>query len=224
MILSPLVLDLRDLGIGDSGSVRAEGLHASDIYSDLYMDLEPNRFKRDGPPPSPLLLETGLIVERIFEEGLARRCVETGQGQIIRPGEFTYEGNFEGTPFRCHYNPDLFIFDGETRVGEIKATWLSSKIDQTWTETVDAIREHVGEIEAALLNPKLEKYFCQLQLYLWFLKMRLGRLYIFFIAGDYSRPFKSQFVPVDVEFSQDELDLNAYVCLSHAQSKGLLRV
>lgn len=223
MILNPLALDLAtELHIGVSSGKRAEGLHASDIYNDLYQDLEPKRYVR-GSKPAPLLLETGLIVERVFEEGLARRCEETGHGQIIRPGEFSYNGNFEGVPYTIHYNPDLFIFNGETRVGEIKATWLSSKIKQEWTATLEAIQEHISEIELALMNPKLEKYFCQLMFYLWMLHMRLGRLYIFFIAGDYSRPFKSQFIPVDVEFSEDELSQNAYMLLAHAQSKGMLK-
>lgn len=222
MILSYIPLDIAAFNIGDSAAPRAAGLHASDIYNDLYKALEPKRFDRPGGPP-PILLETGLIFETALEEGLARRF-SSGQSheQIERPGELTYTGVYEDKPVEIHYNPDLFIYNGGFRIGEIKATWLSSKIEHEWLENAEAMEAHRDEIEAAFLNPKFDKYYTQLKLYSYFLKTKLGRLYICFIAGNYDRPFRTQVVPMDVEFNEDELFQNYCMCLNHAVYKGMI--
>lgn len=224
MILSPLILDLHSLGIGTSSSPRAEGLHASTIYNDLFQDLEPTRYKRDHLPP-PLLLETGLVFEQILEEGLRRRF-ETGQVGaefIERPGEFSHDDTFDGHPYTIHYNPDLFIYNGCLRVGEIKATWLSSHIEHEWLADEAAQRKYEDEIRQAILgNPKLDKYWCQLKFYCWFLKTQYGRLYPLFIAGNYTRPFTTQLIALDVKFSEDDLHQNYMMLMHHALHKGFI--
>lgn len=223
MILTPQSFDIRDFRIGESSGVRAEGLHASTIYGDYYQDAEPERFKRGSLPP-PLLLETGLIIESMFEEGLTRRFLANPQNneQIERPGEFTATGHFDGHPYTIHYNPDLLIFNGVLRLGEIKATWLSSKIPGEWIASPEAITEHIEDIREAFANPKLNKYWSQMLLYMKFLKTRFGRLYVFFIAGNYDRPFISQLIAIDVEFSQDEIDTEFAVLMYHAISKKMI--
>jgi len=220
MQITSLDLDLNLLGVGNSNSVRAEGLHASTIYNDLYKHLEPKRFT--GGTPAPLLLETGLILETALEEGLARRFEQAGGEDIKRPGEFTYEGEFDGHPLTIHYNPDLFIFNGVFRVGEIKATWLSSKIDHAWVDTPEHRVQHREDIQAAFLNPKFEKYYTQIKMYCRMLQTCYARLYVCFIAGDYSRPYKSQLVGVDLAFTQDELDQEWAMLMYHGIAKGLI--
>jgi hypothetical protein len=220
MIITPLDLDMSAIGVGQSGSVRATGLHASDIYDDLYKHLEPKRFK--GGTPAPLLLETGLILETALEDGLAKRFETAGGEDIKRPGEFTYEGPFDGYPVVIHYNPDLFIFNGCFRIGEIKATWLSSHIDHAWVDSPEARVLHKADIEAAFLNPKFDKYLTQLKMYCYMQHTTHGRLYVCFIAGDYTRPFKSQLVAVDLEFTQDELDQEWAMLMYHAIAQGLI--
>jgi len=223
MKLSTLTFDLASSGIGSSNSVRAAGLHASDIYNDLYKDLEPGRYnRREGPPP-PLLLETGLIFETALEEGLARRFASgASHEQIVRPGEFSYAYDFEGRKGTIHFNPDLFIYNTVFRIGEIKATWLSSKIEHDWLASPEAIESHREDIENAFLNPKLEKYYTQLKFYMKMLNTVYGRLYVCFIAGNYDRPFQTQLVGMDVEFTQDEIDQEYAGLMFHAVSKGML--
>jgi len=226
MLITPLSIDPASLHLGDSGSIRAPGLHASDIYNSYYQDIEPERYKRgDGELPPPLLLETGIIIENMLEEGLKRRFEKsTGAEQIERPGEFIYEGEWHGRPFNLAYNPDLFIYNGVgLRVGEIKGTWLSSHIPHAWLSSAESIAEHSGDIEAAIHgNEKLSKYWCQVMMYAYMIRSRFGRLYACFIAGDYSRPFKSQLVAVDVEFSEDELEHNWGSLMNFAVGKGLI--
>lgn len=223
MNLSHTPLDLRSLGIGESGSIRATGLHASDLYGSLYQQKEPDRYRSDGEPPPPLLLETGLTLENMLEEGLARKFATSGGEQIARPGEFTHSDVWQGHPVEIHYNPDLFIYNGVgLRIGEIKGTWLSSKIPQEWTASPEAYLRHAADIEAAMLNPKLDKYYTQIKFYCYMTKTRFARLYTFFIAGDYTRPFKSQMIVVDIEFSQDELDYEYATLMWHGVSTGLI--
>jgi len=224
MIITPLSINPESLKLGDSGSVRAPGLHASTIYNSLYQDLEPDRYKPNSPM-NPLLLETGIIIETMLEEGLRRRFAQsTSAEQIERPGEFTYEAQWEGLPVSISYNPDLFIYNGVgLRVGEIKGTWLSSHIRHEWITNEETMARHFEDIQEAIAsNGKLDKYWCQLQFYQKMINTRYGRLYACFIAGDYTRPFKSQLVAVDVEFSQDELDSNYARCMNHAVLRGMI--
>lgn len=202
MDIQELAVDLRVLGIGQSSGVRAEGLHASDIYGDFYQDHDPKRYKRGGEPP-PTLLETGLIFETMLEEGLKRRVVESeSAGTVERPGEFTHEDEVEGRPFKIHYNPDLLIFNGEFRVGEIKATWMSPT--------------------DAPYDPKFDKWHTQIKFYCYMLKTRFARLYAFFVNGTW----KPQPMPVlqiwDIEYSQDEIDFEYGMMIRHAVSKGMI--
>lgn len=229
MITIALPLDLDVIGIGSSTGNRAPGLHASTIYNDLYQDLEPERYVSDRTPP-PLLLEIGLILETSLEEGLKRRMAAAPGESIERPGEFTYASEFEGVPFECHYNPDLFIFNGEFRIGEIKATKMSPTIEgYKAPETAEIIKAfYRGDQAAAQLvatipfAKKFDKYWTQIKLYCFFQRTLFGRLYAFFINGTYKPDLDPVFLAWDVTFEMDELENNYSRCLYHALHKGMI--
>lgn len=194
-------LSLDVLRIGKSSGERAVGVHASDIYGSLYKQLDPKRFGRPGDPP-PFLLEMGLIFEQMLEEGLKRRfeAAETHE-QIERPGEFHHTDTWDGVPVSVHYNPDLFIYNGVLRVGEIKATWMSDIDD--------------------ILDPKFDKYFTQIKFYCKMLGTRFARLYVFFVCGNYKPPTVPRLKAWDLEFTEDELDMNYAMLMNHAIYAGI---
>jgi len=220
MIPSLHSLDLASLGIGDSGTVRAPGLHASDIFNDLYQELEPGRYQRDRVPPR-LLLEIGLIFEKMLEEGLLRKLASGPD--IQRPGELIHEDVFDGHPVRLAFSPDLVITNGDMRVGEIKATKMSPGVPMAVIEAYQA-----GDVVAAeqvqdiLLSPKFDKYHTQLKFYCRMLGARLGRFYAFFINGTYKPTMDPVFLAWDIEYTQDELDQNYAMCLYHAIANKMI--
>ena len=182
--------------IGKSKGHRSAGLHMSAIYNDLFQDLEPKRFIR-GSEPDPLRLEAGLAFEDMLEEGLKTRL------QADRPGEFT-------SPEGIIFSPDLLIFNGSTRLGEIKLTWLSSRA--------------VPREPANGFPPKFDKYFVQMKSYCHCLETAHARLIAFFINGSYdkARGLAPELLAWDIEFSKRELAENWAMMLSHARSKGML--
>lgn len=221
MQITPLVLSHDALIANSPGDIRAPGLHASDIYGSYYQESEPDRYK--GDKPAPLLLGTGMAIEDMIEEWLARQfAAGKTHEQIQRPGEFIYHGTFEDRQFSCAYNPDLFIFNGSLRIGEIKGTWMSSHIDHQWLIDADTQMAHADDIKNALSEQKFDKYYTQIKLYCKFVGTPFARLYIFFIAGNYKRPYVSQLISANIEFTQDEIDFEYQTMMYHALSKGLL--
>ncbi len=193
MVVTPIEHGI-ELNRSAPGYVRSPGLHASAIYSDLYAALEPKRYGgTDGP--DPLRMELGLALEEGLEESLRRRW------GFERPGEFT-------TPEGIIFTPDLFIPEGDTfRVGEIKLTWMSSK-----------------GMPTDLANgfpPKFDKWMCQLMFYCEELGTDLGRLYAFFVNGNYA-PSRPQLMAWDLQFSKRELQENRTMLINHAKHTGLL--
>lgn len=224
MELTPLATDLSLLKIGESGSVRAEGLHASTIYSDLYADIDPKRYRKSDTGPAPETLEVGLIFERMLEEGIARRILECDTTeQIERPGEFAHEDTFEGRPFTIFYNPDLLIFNGCLRVGEIKATWMSSGLTaEEYTAYLAGDTDLIDRVAAIPLNPKFDKYFSQIKFYCHMLGALDARLIAFFVCGGYKPLYNPQLLVWDVHFAPDETEMEYSVLISHAASKGMI--
>lgn len=97
---------------------RGDGLHVSDIYNDLYQDLEPARYRKDGTPPD-LKMALGLAWEQYLEKALVANGV-----LCARPGE-------QISSDKIKYSPDLLIVNGQDKIGEIKLTWLSAKVGPT---------------------------------------------------------------------------------------------
>ncbi len=174
---------------------RSPGLHMSAIYNDLFQDLEPKRFTRGGTP-DPVRMAAGFCLEEMLEEGLKRRHAE-------RPGEFlTSEG--------IAYSPDLIIFNGSMRLGEIKLTWMSSK--------------EVPRCAANTFPPKFDKWLTQMKAYCHHLETNHARLLAFFVNGDYrfGKGSGPEMLAWDLEFSARELRDNWSMLLNHAKSKGML--
>lgn len=200
MRITPLSLPLEEL-IGKSTGVRAPGLHISDIYNRYFQVLEPKRYGQNTPFDTKRV-QMGLTFESIVEEGL-RAPTANALGQLeecARPGEMTTS---EGIAF----NPDLIIFGEQTRIGEIKLTWLSCK---------DMPRE-----ESNALPPKFQKYVVQMQAYCHACETPYARLIAYFVNGDY-KPMAPQLKAWDFEFTKRELYDNWQLLLNVAKGEGML--
>lgn len=181
-----------DLAISPAG--RSEGLHASDIYGDLFKDLEPERYGEwDGSlDPDSLMTALGLAWEVHLEKML------TLNGHLVaRPPECRSD---EG----IYYSPDLLVVNGQDRIGEIKVTWMSSRTD--------------------LNDPKFDKYLCQNMLYCYWEQMNLARFYVLYMRGNYKGRQWPAFKIWDVEYTARELKENHQMCMNHARSKKMLPI
>ncbi len=169
---------------------RSPGLHASEIYGDLFQDLEPNRFKRDSEP-NPIKMAVGLAWEQWLERTLQ------AMGELVsRPEELMSE---EGIA----YSPDLLVLNGKDRIGEIKATWMSST--------------------GAPTDPKFDKWLVQMKLYCYWTTIPDARLYGLFMCGNYKDIRDPQFLVWDISFTDMELRENHAMNMGHARHKGLLK-
>ena len=182
-----------DLDLGTSSLVRSPGLHVSTLYNDLYQDLEPGRFKR-GVPLDMKRIELGFSLEEMLEEGLKRRLAS-------RPGEFRTK---EGIAF----SPDLLMFNGGVRLGEIKLTWMSS-------------RGVPREASRTTFPPKFDKWVTQMMAYCHHLETPSARLYAFFVNGDYTS-MTPEFRAWDIEFTSAETAATWNMLVNHGRHKGLM--
>ncbi len=207
MIVTPVEHGLEDIvGQNGPGFERTSGLHMSDIYGSLYKELEPDRFDT-GEPMDRNRLELGLSLEVMLEEGLRTRL----SAQSGRPGEFVEPEH------GIIYSPDLIIFNGKTRLGEIKLSWMSSS--------------QVPRQKGGSFPPKFDKYFVQMMAYCRCLETPYARLYAFFVNGDYSFrktgrgtvPASPELLCWDLEFTKRELAENWQMLIQHAKMKGMLK-
>jgi hypothetical protein len=196
-----IVTAAEPIDLSKSNLVRSTGLHASAIYGNLYKHLEPERFGKPGEPqePNDELMFLGSALEDRLEPTMQLNGIS-----CYRPGEFIHT-----TPDgqQIAFSPDLMIFNGVTRVGEIKLT--SMKV------------EDLLDLKGAINNlpPKMDKYLTQMMLYIKWLELRHGWLGIMSIY----RPYAPVFVPLNIEFSDRDLDDNERMCLNHARHEGLLK-
>jgi hypothetical protein len=175
--------------------VRSPGLHASSIFNALYAHLEPKRYGGETPP-EPLLLALGTAWEKHLEYLLMKNGV-----QAERPDELL-------SPEGIAYSPDLLVFNGVTRLGEIKLTFQSSR-DYPLSGT-----EYNG------LPPKADKWICQMLLYAYWLDLLDGWLCVLFL-GD--RPLTEHSLRVfELTWTQRERDENYALCMNFARSEGLI--
>src|SRR3990167_5129229 len=96
---------------------RGKGLHASDIYGDFYKKLNPKKYAKGDIDAAQLdlLFAIGLAWEQYLEKVLI------ANGELVaRPGELE-------SPEGIKFSPDLLIVNGCDRIGEIKATYQSSR-------------------------------------------------------------------------------------------------
>ncbi len=173
------------------GYVRSEGVHMSTLYNSLYAELEPKRFAKTGEPDAAKM-ELGTAFEEVLEVALATRILGD------RPGEFTTEGGII-------YTPDHLIFNGYTKLGEFKATWMS--------------------IRKGITDPRFDKWFCQMKCYCHHLQTPYARLYVFFVNGDYTYkpPHGGASLRAwDIVFTSRELKDNWAMVERNARKKGLL--
>lgn len=188
MIVTPVD---HKLDLLKSDLVRSSGLHASDIYGELFKELEPARYAYTSDA-NPLLLVLGTAWEVHFEKLLIDNGI-----QAERPGEFI-------SPEGIAYSPDLILFNGVTRLGEIKLTSMSADtmpIEQTNN-----------------LPPKLDKYLVQMKLYAYWLGLVDGWLAILFLH----KPWSPDLRIFDLSWTQQELQENHTMCMNYAKANGLL--
>ncbi len=178
------------------GYVRSPGLHMSDIYGAYYEEADKKRYGkgRFSKDEGDAYMSAGLAFERVLEAGFRGGLAE-------RPGEFRSSNGII-------YSPDLLISNGvPLRLGEIKATWKSSK------DTPTKKGEQFG--------PKFDKYMSQLKLYAHDLETPYARLYTFFVNGDYKRRVP-QFKAWDLEFTAQELHEEWQTMMGFAKQRKML--
>ncbi len=178
-----------------SDLVRSPGLHASEIYGDLYKFLEPKRYDYGDEPPDPVLMALGTAWEKHLEYLLEKSGIV-----VERPGEF-----FSPPPHSVAFSPDLLQFNGKTRLWEIKLTSMSAK-DMPTEET-------------NYLPQKLNKYLTQMMLYARWLDLHDGVLAVLFLH----QPWKPQFRLFHLHWNDVELIENEQMCMNHARHTGRVK-
>lgn len=210
-----------ELAKSAAGYERSPGLHMSALYGAYYKAVDPRRFDKRGKDGKELpfdlkRLELGLVFEEMLESGLKFRLT-----QEDRPGEF--QARDLGHDFDLAFSPDLLIFNGVTRLGEIKLTWMSARDvpvspEQSAETGLPATWDGVGD---AAFPEKFDKYFTQVKLYLHFLRLTSARLIVFFVNGNYAPP-----APVvlawDLEFTEAECAEEWGIIERFAREQGLL--
>jgi len=180
-----------NLDLLKSDLIRSPGVHASDIYGSLYAGLDPKRYDYEGLP-NPLLLALGTAWEKHFEYLLKANGLS-----IIRPEELM-------SPEGIAYSPDLLMFEGVTRLGELKYTSKSAK--GMPTEVSNNLPTHA------------DKWLCQMMLYSFWLELTEGWLAILF---NY-QPWNPDLRVFDLQWTEQELGDNHRTCMNHARHVGLI--
>lgn len=163
-------------------------VHASDIYGSLYQTLEPKRFTDD--PPKPLYLAMGLAWEQYLEKALVQAGVNAERPDAIE----TAEGVL--------FSPDLIVFNGDNRVGEIKLTFMGVSQD--------------------LSEPKFDKWLTQVKFYCEAMEIPRAVFYVLFVNGDYKKNREPVLWKYLVEFTKQELGENYQMLMRHARQMGVL--
>ncbi len=190
MIVTPVdyTLDLLK-----SDLVRSPGLHASTVFNNLYKVLEPKRFDFGDAPLNGALMALGTAWEKHFEYLLIANGIDAH-----RPDE-------QMSPEGIAYSPDLLIFNGVTRVGEIKLTSMGLK--------------DLPDEPTNCLPPKMGKYDMQLKLYARWLGLMHGWIGIMSIR----KPYAPEVRCFDIEWTERELDENYRCYMNFGTSTGLIK-
>lgn len=151
-------VDLRDLDVTVSDLVRSPGLHASEIYNDLYAEIYPDKY---GGDRKDLALFGSLGTA--WEERLQYILIKSGM-QVMRPGELPALGG------KWVLSPDGVMFNGHDSIVEYKLRWASSRGASPRDPK------------------KFGKYLIQLQDGCNAIESPYARIYVCYIAGDYRPP------------------------------------
>ena len=198
--------------------VRSTGLHMSDIYNSLYKKLDPkryNKYNEDGTPEEMNWTKVG--AGSAFELQLEPQ-IETVYGGA-RPGELFTQHATDCSLYRvpvrsgavlCHcgagvaYSPDWLFDVPELILGEFKFTWYSC-------------RNFPHE-------DKFDKWVCQVQSYLYHLKMLKVWVFPFWVNGKYPQgaPSPEFEKAYELTFTPRELTDNWRGLLRHAWKEKLL--
>ena len=174
---------------------RGKGVHASDIYGDFFRKLNPKKYDEEMDPTTlDLLYTVGLAWEQYLEKVLLANGV-----LCARPGELE-------SPEGIKYSPDLILVNGHDRIGEIKATYMSSR---------DCVPGHT----------KFEKYLGQTKLYCHWSRIPRCRFYVLYIHGNWQRGPGMKLIDFkmwDIDFTARELKENHRMMMNHAESEGML--
>lgn len=207
-----------DLARNSPDYVRSPGLHISDIYGSLYKKLDPKRYAKldeDGLPEA--MNWTKVAAGTAFENHLEPQLAEKYGGS--RPGElFTQHAetcSLYRTPVKnglllCHcgagiaYSPDWLFDVPRLILGEFKFSWYSC-------------RNFPKE-------DKFDKWVCQVQAYLYHLKLDTVWVFPYWVNGTYPKgaPSPAFDKAYELTFAQRELDDNWGALLRHAWKEGML--
>jgi len=199
-----MIVEPHDYGIDllASDLVRSPGVHASEIFGSLFEELDPDRYKYDGPP-NPVSLAMGTAWEKHLEWLLVRNGV-----QAERPGEFL-SPPIGPRRVRVAYSPDLILVNGIVRCGEIK--WSSKSV------------RGLPETTSTFLDPKYDKYQAQLMLYIYWLREEFGcEVQGWLSLALMYQPWNPQFRCFNVDYTDRELQENYQMLENHAIHKGLI--
>lgn len=207
MIVKPLRPEDFNLDILPPSVGRSPGLHMSDLYGRLYERLEPKRFAHDpdeDPERRKALMALGVALEQYTERLLVAAGIEAH-----RPPEFKTPDDY-GIAF----SPDLLIYNGIVRGGEIKATFLST-----------------GELPTHKTNvfpPKMDKYITQMKAYGHNLQIPDWVLFGWFLKGDYKKdkhkaePFLADFRPFQFTFTAKEMQDEYHMLIRFGKTENML--
>ena len=180
---------------GEETTGRSPGLHASDLYGKLFQQLDPKRYVKNAP-----MNWNRIALGLAWEQYLERR-MQTLELDATRPGELISLHGFA-------YNPDLFVFNGRFRIGEIKLTSMSC---QGWPNA-----------PANSLPPKFDKWLSQVMLYAHECETPYATLYPYFTRGNYRNGNDPQFLPVEIDFTARELKDNFARLMNFGRNEGML--
>jgi len=210
-----------DLMVPTEGYERTPGLHASDIYTDMYRRLMPDLYDQrdENGDPKPLPEDRVGFGTR-FEEALEPQLRAKWNG--YRPGEFATQHDAKCVHQRTRvqpgdpvcpcgagiiYSPDyLFMVDGATILGEFKLTWYSSKDFPT--------------------HRKFAKWHTQVKFYLRNLKMDTVWVFPFWVNGGtdniYHRAQPEFKRAYELVYSVHEVEKEHQMLIRHAREYGML--